>query len=70
MIAREHPKIPAKLIAAKLSEDARSMSQFVKNECFVLFVFGMTKNSAYIYKALKDQANRFEFEEISLLKRK
>ena len=46
MVVREHPKISAERIREELSPYALTVPQLVKGECFLLFVFGNTKNNA------------------------
>ena len=66
MIVREHRKISAELIRKELSVYASTVPQLVKGECFVLFVFGKVKNSAYIYVAPRDGAPKFNFETLNV----
>jgi hypothetical protein len=61
-------KYPHESVAEELSKYAHSTQrQFVKNECFVLFVYGRTENKAYISVANEDGARKFQFREVVLI---
>lgn len=69
MLARERRAYNAKKIATELSNYAkRNVRQVVKNECFVLFVFGISgsKNRAFIHCSSRDRSGEFRFREYSL----
>jgi hypothetical protein len=68
MIAWETPGLKAERISKELSEYAsEGLSQFVKDEVFLLFVFGpKNQNHAYGYVAPGGDNTKFEFNKIPL----
>lgn len=69
MIVRESPALTAEKIRKILGDYARKwVPQLVKNECYILFVFGTRtgRNSAYSFISPKDRARSFRFTQIEL----
>jgi hypothetical protein len=68
MIACENGKLAAREIASGLGKYAnKNVKQFVKDECFVLFVFGKDQNHAYTHVASGSQDSSFEFTEQTMI---
>lgn len=67
MIVQEHRDATPEQIAAGLAGYANdNVHQFVKDECFLLFVFGTEGNHAYGHVASGSVNQAFEFAEIPL----
>lgn len=68
MIVREQPKLSAQEIASGLANYANeTVKQFVKDECFLLFIFGKDQNHAYTHIASGNADRSFEFREHPLI---
>jgi len=66
MIAWEIRELDSEKIREKLSEYARGMQQYVRDEVFLLFVFGRKENHAYGYVTLGGANTEFEFQKVAL----